>query len=458
MQLNGHAAMKHQAEYVRLCREHPRFGVFADTGTGKTFVGCALIEEAYPVRALVVCPKALIEGAWRIDCEKFVPRIPFLNLHDVPKAKRKRALKGFVGVAVINYESFKSSLQDLYDWRPDLVILDESSKLKAHNSAISKQMKLFCQQMPRVYLMSGTPAPNTELEWWTQASILGVGWGKSYHAWKTRVAVSCGYGGHEWRVTAAGREAIKRDLAPHCWHVHKEDVLDLPERTHVTRPVDLSPEEWDAYRAMAATAVARIDGHDVEAPHTLTQLAKLRQGTSGFMYMPNAEDVLPMAVWAGSSKLSALADLLDEIGANTPVVVWAHYAAEYEAIALMLGRRVLPYHGRVSDAGRSENLKDWLAGKAPVLLASPASIGHGVTLTRASYMVWFSGSYSYEQYHQANDRIYRYGQRNACTYYHLVVPGTIDEVVLDVVQKKAKVSARTLEFLKGTTRDTGVRA
>jgi len=451
--------MRHQRAYRAICRERPRFLIAADTGTGKTLIPLAVYVDSAPCKMLVVCPLALVRGAWQIDARRFLPGAPFLDLHAIEKTKRAKALRGFQGIACINYESFKASQADLKAWAPDVLIADESAKLKGVASDISKQFRAFAASVPRVYLLSGTPAPNSELEYFVQGQIVGAPWGKSYHGWRGSVAESYGYGGHQWRVTSKGSRLIREDLSAVSWHVHKNDVLDLPERTFVTRQVDLTDEEWEAYRDMAARAVAEIEGQEIAAPHVLTQLGKLRQGTSGFMYPPHADEEKPVEVWAGprSSKIQALVDLLEEIGPAEPVVVWAHYEAEYRAIARELEERCVEYTGRIPEPWKHSALAGWLAGSCPVLLASPASIGHGVTLTRASYMVWFSGSYSYEQYHQANDRIYRYGQRNACTYYHLVVPETIDEVVLGVVQKKAALSAKTLEFLKGLTPDTGVK-
>jgi SNF2 family DNA or RNA helicase len=457
--LGAFTLMSHQRAARAIAREHARFGFFLDTGTGKTPAALAIIQDAAPVKSLVVCPLALIRGAWEIDAKRFTPEIPFLDLHRVEKSKRAAALKRFMGIACINYESFKASVKDLAAWAPGILICDESSKLKTPSSDVSKVVRKFAASVPRAYLLSGTPAPNNELEYFVQGQILGAQWGKSYHGWRGTVAQASGYGGYQWSVTAKGQRMIQEDLAQVSWHVHKGDVLDLPERTFITRQVELTSLEARAYKAMAAKAVAEIEGQEISAPHVLTQLGKLRQGTSGFMYGPSDDGKAPVELWAGltCSKVDALVDLLDEIGEDKPVVVWAHYGAEYRAIRAALGARCVEYTGRVSDNEKHDALTGWLAHGAPVLLASPASIGHGVTLTRASYAVFFSMSYSYEQYYQCCARIYRHGQRNACTYYHLVVPGTVDQVMLDIVSKKGVISSTTLEFLKGKTDGTGVR-
>ncbi|MBT8489907.1 MAG: ATP-dependent helicase, partial [Deltaproteobacteria bacterium] len=82
------------------------------------------------------------------------------------------------------------------------------------------------------------------------------------------------------------------------------------------------------------------------------------------------------------------------------------------------------------------------------LIAHPMSMAHGVTLTSCSYMVYFSLSYSYEEHKQSQDRIYRMGQKNVCTYYYLMVPGSIDRIIYRTVIGKEKLETNIHQYIK----------
>jgi SNF2 family DNA or RNA helicase len=449
--LGGYPLMRHQRIGSDLIQQG-NIGLFFDTGTGKTPTVLAAVERMMPLRCLVVCPLALVRGAWEEDVRKFLGDFPFLDLHGTPKAKRAKALRGLpAGIAAINYESFRPSIEDLGAWRPDMMVCDESSKAKNPQSDITKALLHFAAKIdPRVVLLSGTPAPNSHLEYFAQLRLLGADVPKSFYAWRARVAKATGFGGYEWTMTREGEQVLQEQLASCSWHVSKTDVLDLPERTFIVRHVELSKPERDAYEAMKKHMLAEIVGPggevtEVKVNMVLAQIAKLRQMTSGFTY-GEGQVLVP----TGTSKLDALVELLEEIGPQQ-VIVWACYHAEADAIRAALAKlgRYVEYHGRVNDADKHAALQAFKDGSARYLLASAASIGHGVTLTNCSYSVDFSMDYSYERFHQKNDRIYRFGQKNACMYFHIIARQSIDEVLHEVVLRKAEASASVLNFLKG---------
>ncbi len=445
--LGGYELREYQVQARRIAREKPRFGFFWDAGVGKTPAAEAIIWDSAPCRALVLCPLSLIKGAWIPDIRKFLgPDFPVLDLHDVPTGKRWKALERFRhGIVLLNYDAVRLTYPVLADERWDILILDESSRIKNHETKTSKFVRQLAEQIPRVYLLSATPAPNSELEYYPQGKVLGVPWPRSYYAFRNLVARPGGYMGYRWQVTPQGRERIMRDLSPYCWHLSKDEALDLPDRTFIDRRVTLSRKEREVYDQMCRHMVVEIIRESggietIAVRGVLPKLAKLRQATSGFMYGPDGA----VPVVTPSSKMEALLELLEEIG-NQQVVVWINYREEAQQIRYFLGGRIAEYHGEVSPRHKQTFLEAFQRGDKQYLVANPQSIGHGVTLTNCSYMIWFSLLWSWECYHQGNDRIYRFGQRNTCTYYHLLVPDSIDELMLSTVQNK-EVNAR--EFLR----------
>jgi SNF2 family DNA or RNA helicase len=467
--LGGTKLMHHQAVGAKIL-ERRSIGLFFDTGTGKTLTVLSAIETLMPLKVLVVCPLALLEDAWREDVNKFCPQLPLVNLHALTQLRRTQALTGFnslaAGIAAINFESFKTLEPLLMKWGPDLLVIDESSKMKSPKTQITKALLRFGEKSgARVACLSGTPAPNSEEEYYTQLKVLGAEVPASFYAWRDELFDSAGYGGFKFILRADKKSTLKDQLASVAWHVHKDDVLDLPERTFTRRSVKLSKPEKQAYADMKEHMVAELmdeygDITTVSVNMILQKIGKLRQMTSGFSYVDGE------TVQIGDSKARALVDLLEEIG-NHQVVIWAHYKEEYrmirEAIDTWTRTRqeikdptvdpgvCVEYHGGIPRTGdtRHNILQRFKLGNAQYLIASPQSIGHGVNLTQCSYMTWFSASHSYEQHHQCNDRIYRKGQRNACTYFHLVADTDLDPMLLDVVSNKANRSRTVLDFLKG---------
>ena len=124
------------------------------------------------------------------------------------------------------------------------------------------------------------------------------------------------------------------------------------------------------------------------------------------------------------------------------------FTAEIDMIKALLDRRGVRsdvIDGRTKDAG--DVIEKFQKGNLGALVCQTAAAGHGITLTAASYAVYYSMDFSYEKYQQSRDRIHRKGQKRPCTYYHLIAEGTVDEDILWAVRNKAKVSDAVLRMI-----------
>lgn len=441
--------MAHQARAVERAKTTPRFAFFHDTGTGKTCIGIHIIKT-FNVKTLVVCPLSLIEVAWRDDFAKFAPELKPVNLWAaLQKRKRKggealvrQALDAQIGI--INYEMFRLVMPEIIKSGYKMLIIDESSKCKQIKSSITKKIIAYSEFVDRVYLFSGTPAPNSELEYWPQIRVLSKQiFGSSFYAWRNRYCYATGYGGYEWKLKKEEKENFLNKLGAVSEVVRKEDVLDLPERTENKREVTLSANERAAYDKMAKDLVYELEGVESVAANVAVKIMKLREATSGFLIGEGGQ-VIP----TGTSKLDALLELLGEIGGHQ-VVIWTQFQYEAAKIRDALGRKAHLIDGTVSSQEvRIERVRDFVAGRTQYMVAHPASLGHGVTLVNATYAVYFSLSYSYELHTQSMDRIYRNGQRNACTYYYLCAKDTVDGVILQALRNKGKAAESVFAYLK----------
>lgn len=437
--------MKHQSEGVEMSIYHDRWCYFFDTGTGKTLTAIEIIR-LFDLKTLIVCPLSIIEAAWMEDIAKFAPQIrgTVINLWKQKGKKRLfNALQEFQ-ICIINYESFRSNFDMIREAGFDMVICDESSKLKNNKSQITKKMIQLTDDVSHVYLLSGTPAPNSKLEYWPQMRMMNIALlGASFYAFRNEYFTPKGYGGFQYEEKTEKSAELLHKISQFSTVVRKEDVLDLPERVDQIRDVILTSDEIKAYNNMKRHMLIEIEEGCVSAANAAVKLMKLRQLTGGFLI---TEDKAIRNF--GDSKLKALLDLLEEIG-NHQVIIWTQFQYEALMIQIELQGMECVINGTIPQTIKERRLKEFKAGNIQYLIAHPRSLGHGVTLTDCSYAIYYSGSYSHEEHYQSRDRIYRKGQENKCAYYYLVAPGTIDEIIYKALQSKADISESVLKEIQG---------
>lgn len=437
--------MSHQRAGVEIAKSRSRHLFAYDTGTGKTALSIEIIKMK-KLKTLVVCPLAIIQAAWFEDLRKFAPDLSKANLWLLWRGTKSGNMQPYldglkVDVCIVNFEGFKSQRELLERAGFEMVIIDESSKIKSNKAQITKDLTKFCSNMKSVYLLSGTPAPNTLLEYFPQIRIIDpMIFGPSW--WKFR-ATYFYEKAFKWIPFPGKTEELLNKIAKASSAVRKEDVLDLPERTFNIRDVELSNLEQAAYNTMLQTMLLEIqDSKTITAANAAVKIMKLRQVTAGFMMDEDAN-----VHTFGTSKLSALQDLLEEIG-NKQVLIWTQFQYEARQIKKALGDKAEIINGTVSQADKEIFVERFKSGNLPYLVAHPRSLGHGVTLTNCSYAIYYSIDYSYESYYQSCDRIYRYGQKNACTYYHLLAPKTIDVVIYKALGKKGTMERAIVDYIK----------
>jgi SNF2 family DNA or RNA helicase len=296
-------------------------------------------------------------------------------------------------------------------------------------------------------LLSGTPAPNSKLEYWSQVRMLDKTLlGASFYAFRNKYYQSCGYEGYTWIEKLGMGVELMEKIASVSTVVRKEDVLDLPERTFQERHIQLSPIEAKAYNDMAKEMLVEIEDQEITAFNAAVKIMKLRQVTAGFLFDEDGE-----IHSFGSSKLNSLMELLEEIG-DHQVLIWTQFQYEAERIEAYLGETSGICNGTIRQDVKEFYVKAFKNGDIQYLIAHPRTLGHGVTLTNCNYAIYYSLSYSHEEHYQSRDRIYRKGQENHCTYYYLIVPKTIDSVIYKALQKKENIAEGALNYIKNLGR------
>ena len=429
----------HQERAVRICRKIPKFGFWFDCGTGKTISMLAACE-AVPMRTIVVCPKSIMGSAWLRDAQHF-PNLRTKILAASSKPQRKaNILATDWDIGIINFDQFRTERDTIEKAGVRRLIVDESSKMKNHEAAITKSLVGFADKCESVYLLSGTPAPNNVTEYWPQirairrdlAGDLFWKWACTYATAKRRKVWQGGQSREVvegWSQTDGQRKALEEMLARCSWTLRKEDAMDLPKQTDVVLRFQLDAEAAHYERAVEHLRIETEGG--TTKINAEAALMKLRQICGGFVI----QDGTPHQI--GGSKLAVLDETLDQIGPQ-PCLIWAEFRHEIDAIRELCqsrGESVEFIDGRTSgDAGGiAERFQQ---NKTLRLVCHAAAAGHGITLTAASYAIYYSLGFSYELYKQSRDRIHRAGQTMPCTYYILTAEETVDEGCLGVVRNK----------------------
>lgn len=444
----------HQSQGVDALAKHARYYLAWSMGTGKTFTVLWGVQRLGG-RTVVVAPKSVVRTAWANDTAHF-PEIRTVIMPTVAKAKRLALIAGPWDILVLNYETLRAHWQDIANQSPARLVLDESSRCKNYKSQTTLACTNIADRCESVWLLSGTPAPNCPSEWIPQMRILSRAvFGPSYWSALNRYFVPVK------RRLRDGRQIVERltqtpeqkiayvnRLSEFSWSLRKEDCLTLPSKTDQLRDVELSKDESAAYRAAEEDLVLMLKSGEVSAIRREAALIKLRQIVGGNVISEGVPSTL------GSSKLDALAELLDEIGPSEPVVIWAEFREEIRRIEAMIrerGETVGRIDGETSDKA-GITAAAFQSGAIKRIVCHPASAGHGITLHAASYTVYYSLSFSSEQHEQSRDRIHRVGQTRNCTYVYLLAEDTVDRAMLGVVRRKRTVSDTMAEMLKKPVR------
>lgn len=425
-------------------------GIFLDCGLGKTVITLTAIAELMHNRfeiskALVIAPLRVAENVWDVEAKKW-DHLKHLRVAKVLGSEKKRiqALASNADIYVINRENTKW-LVDYYkkDWPFDMLVLDELSSFKSHRAKRFKALRKVRPLCKRVVGLTGTPAPNGLIDLWAQVYLLDSGQrlGKTISGYRERYFLPDKRNQHvifSYNPKEGAEEAIYKKLSDICISMKNRDYLTLPERMDNILGINLSPKVLEQYRQLERDLLLPLLEGDIVAGSAAVLTNKLLQITGGAVY-----DEEKKVQILHDEKLKALEDLVEATNGK-PVLVYYNYRHELERIQKQFLCRVLD---------TAKDMEDWNKGEIPVMLAHPASAGHGLNLQNGgSTIIWFGLPWSLELYQQANARIHRQGQKNTVVVHHLVAKETIDEDVMQVLAKKQAGQEALLQAVKARVR------
>jgi SNF2 family DNA or RNA helicase len=433
MRFHPHA---YQQRAIDHATANPVCGLFLDMGLGKTVVTLTVIarlvyELMEVVRVLVIAPLRVAETVWAQEAAKWDhTRHLRVSLVLGPERQRKEALRKEADVYVINRENVTWLASRYGSAFPfDMVVIDELSSFKSPKAMRFKALRQVRPTVSRVMGLTGTPAPNGLIDLWSQMYLLDRGerLEKTVGAYRRKYFSPGRTNGQvvfDYKLRGGSEREIYRRISDICVSMAAEDHLDLPPRIDNVVLVDLPPAERRCYAKMEKVSVLELPEGDISAVNAAALSTKLLQLANGACYGDSGE-VLRLH----DRKLDALEEIMEE-AQGAPVLCFTAFRHD--------GARVLRrFPGAVRLDGEDE-ITAWNAGRVRLLIAHPASAGHGLNLQAGGSIVcWFGLTWSLELYQQANARIHRQGQGRAVIVHHIVLKDSIDEDVMAALSRKA---------------------
>lgn len=471
----------HQRQAVAHAWGQDSYGLFFEMGAGKTATAINIlrgwyVKEKRLLRTLVLGPPIVVQN-WRREFgmhSKVQNDVICLEGPGKKRIEKLRAnawgsypLKPLGKIFVTNYEALLMGdlYSDIAEWRPEVIIFDESHKLKNIKAKRTKLAIKLSDLAKRKLILTGTPILNTPMDIWAQFRVMDGGktFDKNFYIFRAKYFRDRNAGMPkdkyfpDWVPYENALDELNRKIKPVSMVVKKEDCLDLPPLVRQTVLVDLSKEQAKLYNSMKEDFVAYVGDKACVANLAITKALRLQQIVSGFITLAGGDGEDPRNVQLKENpRAQALKEILEDITEHSKCLVWAVFRENYKtvrAVCEALGVKYVEVHGEVAPAARQKAVDDFNSDPSvKVFLGHPGSAGIGINLVSASYSIFYSRTFSLEQDLQAEARNHRGGSEihTKITRIDLVAHGTIDEAITKALASKMEISEKVLRDIATT--------
>jgi SNF2-related domain len=437
----------YQVDAVAHLHAHPRAGLFLVPGLGKTAITLSALTEVH-LPALVIAPKRVTEEVWPEEIAKWRPDLTY-SLVRGSAEQRKQRLQEDTDLHLITRDTFGGDLVSRKKPKYRTVILDELSGFKNRGSQRWRHANRLVKDMPYVWGLTGTPTPNSLLDLWPQVYLLdrGARLERTLTAYRTKYFAPGGRLPNgiitNWTLRPHAEGIIHNAVKDICLSIDQSNV-DMPVQNDVYHRFDLPTKARKAYDDMNVHFVAEVGDTLASVEHAAAKTNKLSQIASGFMYhsgLVGAEESDEGEITHHHMiRMEVLREILDD-AQGAPALIFYRFNEDR--------RRLLHLDGAV-DIKTPHSVDRWNRGNIPILIAHPASAGHGLNLQHGgSLLIWYDMTWSSEEYIQGTGRLVRQGQPSpAVAVHHIIATDTVDEQVLDVVQGRITRQDALLKVLE----------
>ena len=456
----------YQKKIIAHIASRSRVAIWAGMGMGKTVSTLAALRylsyfsltPVFPV--LVIAPLRVAVSTWPDEVRKW-SLFADLKVATITGNENARvsALNTRADIYTVNYDNIQW-LTDWFkatgkDWPFATVVADESTRLKGFRLRQGTKRaralaSVACRVGTRFIELTGTPAPNGLLDLWGQMYFIDKGerLGRTYSGYQERyfrpVSVGADARAVKWIPYSWSQRMIEAKLADICLSLKAEDYFPIEQPIKETIYVNLPPKAKTIYKKLERDMFADLgDGNTVEAVNAAAKTMKCLQAANGAVYVDGKEGEYKVI---HDEKIEALRSIIEE-AAGAPILVAYNFKSDLDRI-----RRAFS-NARVLDKN-PQTIRDWNEGKIPLLLAHPASAGHGLNLQDGgNILVVFGHDWNLEYYQQIIERIgptrqAQAGHPRAVFIYHIVARGTVDEIVMQRRETKREVQDLLLEAMK----------
>lgn len=442
---------------INFMLDTPRCALWASMGTGKTVstltVIDALMLSGYARKTLVLAPLRVAQSTWPDETKKWshTARLrvsPILGTTD----QRKAALKKEADIYTINYENIPWLVAECAKkkhWPFDVIVADESTKLKGfrlrQGAKRARELARVAHKSDRFIELTGTPAPNGVIDLWAQSWFLDAGarLGRTFSAFRNRWFQKS-FNGYGIEVLPHSQKEIEGIMSDVCLSLNAADYFDLDEPIENIIEVDMPPTARKIYRDMEKTMFAELaDMEEIEAVNAAVKTMKCLQLANGAAYVGDDNSKWQVI---HDAKIHALESVIEE-AAGMPVLVAYHFKSDLARLQKHFKK------GRVLDKN-PQTIKDWNAGKIPIMFAHPASAGHGLNLQDGGNIIcFFSVNWNLEEHEQIIERIGTVRQKQAgydrpVFIHYITVKNTVEQTVMARLKTKASIQELLMQAMK----------
>ncbi len=440
---------------TQISSPHKGFGLLFEMGCGKTLTAIAIMGAGYRMkkieRVLIIAPTSVV-AVWPKELEDYADFRYTCRTMLGDKATRLKQMQDLIAfklpalkVAAINYESTwrEGIFEALQEYDADMIICDESQRIKTHDAEQSKAIHRLGDAARYKLILSGTPVQNNAIDIWSQYRFLdSTVFGRNFYAFKNHYCKMGGFGNKQIVGYKDLDDLIQKEHSI-AFRITKEEAIDLPEQTFMTRKVQFDKKERQLYDRIRRDSFAELEnGGQITATTVLTKLLRLQQLCGGFL----VDDTATKPQLVSRAKLDALSDIIQDyvIEGGRKLVIFARFISEVDSI-IELGERLLAKQGKSLVAIYGAIPKEQRGAIVDQFQKDPDTVlfvgqidtaGTGITLTAADTCVYYSKNFNYATYSQSLSRIHRIGQKNRCVYIDLEVEKTVDETISKSLTKK----------------------
>lgn len=412
-----------------------------DMGLGKTLTMLHMLTILQPKKCYIIAPKRVAENTWADEVAKWGMSLDIVSVKGT-KNQRLKLLEQPHSIYVLSREN----LADIQNEECEVLILDELTSFKNIDSQRTKYV-LTIKAHRRIGL-TGTFLANGAIDIYAQCAACGIGWdGLNFYAWRGKyfvdVLANAGVVFSKWALRGSMDELLE-PIKDSIFTLTKDDWLTIPETTYTQRAIKLSDEEFKEIQELDSFLATKLQNGDIVSVDEKSKFVKLQTLCNGFVYSPDGEPIYR----GDSTKLRAVCDyVIDMHDRGEHVLLFYSYIYEVEIITNYLRKA----HLNVVNIKDKNAIYKWNNGEIDVLLAHPASAGHGLNLQAGGrIVVWSTLTYNYELFAQANARLARQGQNYRTFIEIFIAEGTCEERILKALRDKQKQQDDFLNLTKFT--------